>query len=369
MKKYIRILILFVIVGCKSGYENNDSLVEVDQSVIRQHIEHLASDDFQGRMPFTEGETKTVNYLKEEFHKLGLKPGNGDSYFQDVPVVEIFEMPSEKMLISSTDEVLELNYLSDFMAVTLKKENKISLEESELVFAGYGIVAPEYGWNDYEGIDWTEKTAIVLVNDPGFGSGDSSLFRGNDMTYYGRWTYKFEEAARQGASGVIIIHETVPAGYGWNLIVNGLSNSQINLKSKTSVADIQGWITNEAAIKLFDASKIENKDFRNLAGSKDFKPVPLGLNVSMKVNAKFKEDASKNVIAILPGTERKDEYIIYSAHWDHLGIGRAVENDSIYNGAADNATGTACLLAIAKAFKKEKQNKRSVIFLATALEE
>ena len=369
MKNYIKILFLLLLLGCKSESENNNSIGEVNQSTIGQHIERLASDDFLGRMPFTEGEVKTVNYLKEEFEKLGLMPGNGDNYFQDVPLVEITGIPSEKMIISGTNKVFGLNYFTDFIAVTLKTDNEVSLENSELVFAGFGIVAPEYDWNDYEGIDWTGKTAVVLVNDPGFGSGDSTLFKGDEMTYYGRWDHKYEEDGRQGAAGIIIIHETVPAAYGWNVVQSSWSGAQLSLESNSPVAVIQGWITSEAAIKLFKASDLEDKKFKEIAKDKDFKPVPLGLTASVKITNQIKRDISKNVVAVLLGKERKDEYIIYSAHWDHLGVGLPVNNDSIYNGALDNASGTACLLAIAEAFKKVKQPKRSIVFIAVTGEE
>ena len=369
MKNCIKFsLLALLVLGCKSGTEDN-SAVEVDQSTIGQHIERLASDEFLGRKPFTEGEVKTVNYLKEAFSKLGLLPGNGDSYFQDVPMVEITGMPSEKMTVSGADKHLDLNRFEDFVAFTSKTENEVGLENSELVFAGYGIVAPEYGWNDYEGIDWAGKTAVVLVNDPGFGSGDSTLFKGNDMTYYGRWTYKFEEAGRQGAAGVIIVHETEPASYGWNVVQSSWSGARLGLESDAPVADVQGWITSSAANKLFEASNLENKNFKEIARNKDFKAIPMGLTTSVKVTNTIKRDVSKNVIALLPGTERKDEYVIYAAHWDHLGVGKPVNNDSIYNGAVDNASGTACLLAIAEAFKKGEQPKRSVVFIAVTGEE
>lgn len=372
MKKYIGILSLLILGGCKDTPDDQDangSKSEVSQETLARHIEQLASDDFLGRKPFTEGEEKTVQYLKEEFSELGLNPGNGDSYFQEVPLVEITGTPSETMKISGPEGDLDLSYFEDFVALTLKPEKDISLEDSELVFAGYGIVAPEYDWNDYEGVDWEGKTAVVLVNDPGFATGDSTLFKGNEMTYYGRWTYKYEEAGRQGAAGVIIIHQTEPASYGWNVVQSGWSGAQLNLESDTPVADVQGWITQEAAERLFEASHLETSDFNRMALEPDFDPLPLGLSASVNVTNEISRNESRNVVALLEGDTRKDEYIIYSAHWDHLGVGRPIEGDSIYNGAVDNATGTAALLAIAEAFQKGDRPERSIVFLAVTAEE
>ena len=369
MGKYLMISVLLLLVGCKTDTKTDDGVVEVNQSTIGHHIERLSSDEFMGRKPFTEGEVKTVNYLKEEFSKLGLLPGNGDSFFQDVPMVEILGTPSDKMKISGPNGDFDLNYFDDFVLVAEKTDPVNILENSELVFAGFGIVAPEYGWNDYEGIDWKGKTAVVLINDPGFKSGDSTLFKGNEMTYYGRWTYKYEEAARQGADGVLIIHDTEPASYGWNVVQSSWRGAQLKIERNNPVADINAWISNESAKKLFEASSFKGEDYRVIAGQKGFKPISLGLTASVTVNNILKRDVSKNVVAILPGTERKDEYIIYSAHWDHFGIGIPVDGDSIYNGAFDNASGTACLLAIAEAFKKSGPTKRSIVFMAVTGEE
>ncbi|MFH6768961.1 M28 family metallopeptidase [Gaetbulibacter aquiaggeris] len=369
MKNLLFLLILVLIFNCKPKTKNDDVILEVNQATIGKHLERLSSDEFMGRMPFTEGEVKTVNYLKDEFSKLGLEPGNGKSFYQDVPLIEITGSVSDKMIISGPNGDFNLSYFDDFAALTTKAEEEVNLENSELVFAGYGIVAPEYGWNDYEGIDWKGKTAVVLVNDPGFKSGDLSLFKGDEMTYYGRWTYKYEEAGRQGAAGIIIIHETIPASYGWNVIQSSNTGPQLNLSSNTPVTDIQGWITYDSANKLFEASNTEIKDYKKLARNKDFRPVPLGLKASVKIKNTIKRDISKNVIAILPGTDLKEEYIIYSAHWDHFGIGKPVNGDSIYNGAADNASGTAALLAIAETFKKGIAPKRSIVFLAVTAEE
>ncbi|AWV97478.1 M28 family metallopeptidase [Arcticibacterium luteifluviistationis] len=370
IKNYLKILVAVVLFsGCKNDKESSENTVQVDQTTIGNHIERLASDEFLGRKPFTEGEVKTINYLKEEFEKLGVLPGNGDSFFQDVPMVEITGSPSEKMVISGNNGSFNLDRLKDFVATTNKPVTEVSLEKSELVFAGYGIVAPEYDWNDYEGIDWKGKTAVVLINDPGFQSGDSTLFKGNEMTYYGRWTYKYEEAARQGADGLIIIHDTKPASYGWNVIESGWSGARLVIESDLPLLNVESWISGESAKKMFDASSMKEKDYKTIARNKNFEPIPLDLNVSVSIKNKIKRDVSKNVIALIPGTERKDEFIIYSAHWDHFGVGKAIDGDSIYNGAIDNASGTAGLLALAEAFKKSNATKRSIVFMAVTGEE
>jgi Zn-dependent M28 family amino/carboxypeptidase len=369
MKNYFIILVALLLISCENDQEETTSLVAVNQENLGHHIETLASDEFLGRKPFTEGEVKTVNYLKEEFEKLGLQPGNGDSYFQDVPMVEITGTPSENMTITGENESFDLDYLKDFVATTNKTVPEVSLENSELVFAGYGIVAPEYGWNDYEGIDWAGKTAVVLINDPGFKSGDSTLFKGNAMTYYGRWTYKYEEAARQGAAGVIIIHETEPASYGWNVIESSWTGARLVIESDLPLLDVESWISGESTQKMFDVSSMKGQDYKTIAQDKGFQPIPLNLRVTVSIQNEIKKDVSKNVVAMIPGTDRKDEFIIYSAHWDHLGIGKAVNGDSIYNGAVDNATGTAGLLAIAEAFKKSEPTKRSIVFIALTGEE
>lgn len=356
-------------ISCSTEKKEEALMIEVDQATLGKHMERLSSDEFLGRKPFTEGEVKTVNYLKEEFEKLGLSAGNGDSYFQDVPLVEITGTPSETMIISGDGESINLEYLSDFVATTNKPEPEVSLENSELVYAGYGVVAPEYGWNDYEGVDWEGKTAVVLINDPGFQSGDSTLFKGNEMTYYGRWTYKYEEAARQGAAGLIIIHDTKPASYGWNVIESGWTGARLTIESELALLDVESWISGESAEKIFAASTMKGQDYKTLARNKDFNPVPLDVNVTVSIKNEIKKDVSKNVLAILPGSERPEEVIIYSAHWDHFGIGKAINGDSIYNGSVDNASGTAGLLAIAEAFKKANNNKRSLAFIAVTAEE
>ncbi|MCK0157119.1 M28 family metallopeptidase [Cellulophaga sp. F20128] len=369
MKNCLKIIVIVLFISCENNKKDTTTIVEVDQTTLAHHIERLASDEFLGRKPFTEGEVKTVNYLKDEFEKLGLLPGNDGSFFQEVPMVEIDGTPSETMIIAGKNESIALTRLQDFVATTNKVVPDVSLENSELVYAGYGIVAPEYGWNDYEGIDWKGKTAVVLINDPGFKSGDSTLFKGNEMTYYGRWTYKYEEAARQGAAGVLIIHDTEPASYGWNVIESSWSGAKLIIESDLPILNVESWISGESAQKMFDASAMKGQDYKTLASNKNFTPVPLDVNVSVAIKNKIKKDVSKNVVALLPGTDSKDEYIMYTAHWDHFGVGKPIDGDSIYNGAVDNASGTAGLLAIAEAFKKSNPTKRSIVFMALTGEE
>ncbi|WP_420315996.1 M28 family metallopeptidase [Ekhidna sp.] len=370
MKKNLAMLSMGAILfACQPSEKSASS--QISEESLKSHIEVLSSDDFQGRKPFTEGEIKTVNYLMDQFKAYGLEPGNGDSFTQDVPMVELTAMPSETMTIEGNGQTVELNVLEDFVAYTEQVVKEISLDASELVYAGYGVVAPEYNWNDYEGLDVKGKTVVVLVNDPGFASGDSTFFKGETMTYYGRWTYKYEEAARQGAAGCLIIHETVPAGYPWLVVRNSWSGASLYLDQSgdTYQPNVLGWITRDAAIKIFEASGEDMKNYTEMSRSADFKPFSLGLNASVTVNNNIKKDQSQNVIAKITGSERPDEYIIYSAHWDHLGIGQEIDGDSIYNGAHDNASGTATMLAIAEAMAKMDKPKRTVVFLAVTAEE
>ncbi|MEO9484150.1 MAG: M28 family metallopeptidase [Ekhidna sp.] len=370
MKKKLAILSLgAVLLSCKTSSET--STPEISEESLQTHIEVLASDDFQGRKPFTEGEIKTVNYLVDQFKAFGLEPGNGDSYTQEVPLVELTAKPSETMTIEGNGKKIELAVLDEFVAYTERVVENTSIEASELVFAGYGVVAPEYNWNDYEGLDVKGKTVVVLVNDPGFASEDSTLFKGETMTYYGRWTYKYEEAARQGAAGCLIIHETVPAGYGWSVVRNSWSGASLYLDQTggSYQPEVLGWITRDAAIRIFEASDVDMKNYAARSRSEDFKAISLGLNASVAVTNEIKRDQSRNVVAKITGSEKPDEYIIYSAHWDHLGVGPEIDGDTIYNGAHDNASGTATMLGIAEAMAQMDQPKRSVIFLAVTAEE
>jgi len=333
----------------------------------------LSSDEFEGRAPASEGEIKTVNFLREEFQKLGLKPGNGESYFQEIPMVVITADPSARLEVKGDKKLLSFAYKEQFVAKTQRVAEETSLVDSDLVFAGYGIVAPEYRWNDYEGLDVRGKTVVVLVNDPGYATRDPELFMGREMTYYGRWTYKYEEAARQGAAGCFIVHETEPAAYPWGVVQNGWTGPQFNLvreDNNMSRCAAEGWLEIEAARKIFAAAGLDFDKVKTEAAKSGFKAIPLGLKASLALKNTVKNVTSNNVVAWLPGSKRPDEYVIYMAHWDHFGRNPDLEGDQIFNGALDNATGTAALIELAEAFKKLKRPPlRSIVFLAVTGEE
>lgn len=372
---FILLFVVTIIWSCgKLGSNETSNAIEVDTTSIRRNLIKLSSDEFEGRKPFTSGEKKTIEYLKNEFVNMGFKPGNGDSYFQKVPMVEITVNPSKIMLITGGEKDLTYKYGDDYVVVTQRITEYVELKSSELVFAGYGTTAPEYGWADYEGIEWAGKTAVVLINDPGFATKDSTLFKGTTMTYYGRWTYKYEEGARQGADGLIIIHDIAPAAYGWDVVKNSWADASLILEDNEqniSKLAIEGWITKSVAEEIFSNAGLNLEKQMIAATQKEFKPVSLGMKVNVSINNDIKRDNSQNVIGIIKGSERPDETIIYTAHWDHLGIGEAdVNGDSIYNGALDNASGTAQMLAIAELFMKQKEKpKRTIVFLAVTAEE
>jgi Zn-dependent M28 family amino/carboxypeptidase len=349
---------------------DSTAIKAIDSTGFVKDITELASDVYMGRKPFTIGEEKTIHYLEQRFREIGLQPGNGDSFFQDVPMVEITSKPDGPLVIKGAKGSISLPYLDQYVISTKHAQPKVTVSNSELVFAGFGIVAPEYHWNDYAGLDVKGKTVVVMVNDPGFY--DSTLFKGKTMTYYGRWTYKYEEAARQGATGLIIIHDTPPASYGWNVVRSGWSKPRLDLQTaddNRSRADIEGWVTLESAKKIFALAGVSDS-LMEQAKHPGFKAVPLHVTTSITLTNNIRKSTSHNVIAQYEGTERKNEYVIYSAHWDHLGVGEAIKGDSIYNGAADNASGTAALLQLATAFTQLKQHpKRSVIFIALTGEE
>lgn len=362
--------------ACNSGETNvddADGLSAFSADSLGKHISQLSSDDFMGRKPFTEGETKTINYLKEQFAAAGLEPGNGNSYFQEVPMVQITTEASSRMQVASPKEKFMLQGFDDYVMWTDKTDSAISLNNTELVFAGYGVVAPEYNWNDYAGLDVKGKVVLVLVNDPGFNAHDSTLFKGKTMTYYGRWTYKFEEAARQGAKGCLVVHNTEAASYPFSVVQNNWNGSRLRLDNRgkqETLCDVIGWVSAPAAKRLLAAAGKDTALFAE-ADIPGFKGESLGLKLSATMKVKTEYNKSYNVIGKITGSKHPDETIIYTAHWDHLGIGKPDSTgDSIYNGALDNASATAGLLELARGFKSMKAApERTIVFLSVTAEE
>lgn len=336
-------------------------------------IRTISSDTFEGRGPGSKGETITLAYLEQEFTRMGLQPGNGDSWTQDVPMVELRGEIIEPLTFQIGDTEMALKPLDEFVLGSPLLDPEVALSGSEVVFAGYGVVAPEVEWNDYAGIDPKGKTVIVLVNDPGFGNGDESLFKGKAMTYYGRWTYKYEECARQGAAACIIVHETAGASYGWEVVRNGWTGPQFDLprgEGSDPVVPLAGWISRDSAVRLFEAAGMDFNALRETADTRAFEAVALNATASGKVKNEVRKADSKNVLAKVMGSTHPDEYIIYTAHWDHLGRTFGNPDDNIYNGAIDNGTGIGALLELAEAFASDPEPpKRSILFLAVTLEE
>ena len=346
----------------------------IDAGDFAEHVKQLASDEFGGRGPGTPGEEKTVEYIKAQFARIGLQPGNGSDWFQTVPMVETTADEASASMVATVGGAAQtLKFGTDMVIGTRTGKPQVDIKDSQLVFIGYGVDAPEQKWNDYAGVDVKGKTVVMLVNDPGFHAGDTKLFDGKRMTYYGRWTYKFEEAARKGAAAALIIHDTEGASYGWDVVKNSWSGPQYDLPAKDDPAPrvpAQGWITGEAATALFKAAGQDLGKLRAAANKRGFKPVPLDATLSLGFKSTSVEKSSRNVVGLLPGSETPDEAIVYMAHWDHLGTHEGEIGDNIYNGAVDNATGVAAIIEIAEAFRKAKvPPKRSILFLAVTLEE
>ena len=345
----------------------------IEEAVYRAHIARLASDEFGGRKPGTEGERLTLDYLESEFRKLGLKPGNGSSFLQEVPMVEITAGSDATLKFATAGVDANLKFREDMVIWTKRVKSAETMAASPMVFVGHGVSAPEFGWDDYAGIDMHGKTAVILINDPGFATGDATLFRGRAMTYYGRWTYKFEEAARRGATGAIIVHQTEPAAYGWDTVVNSWSTPQLDRATADGNAGrvaIEGWITETVAQRLFAANGTTLAEAVKRANTRGFRAEPLKSEASASVHNTVRRTSSHNLAAVIPGSQRPNEYVVYMAHWDHLGRLADCSGDCIMNGAVDNATGTSGLLAIAKAFmSSRKKPERTVVFLSVTLEE
>ncbi|WP_419162532.1 M28 family metallopeptidase [Candidatus Palauibacter sp.] len=345
----------------------------IDEAGLREHISVLASDEFEGRAPVSRGEELTIAYVAEAFEAAGLEPGNDGEWLQPVPLVSITADPEMRLTVSGESGETALEYGTGMMAWTKRVIDRSVLRDSELVFVGYGIVAPEYGRDDYAGIDVAGKTVVMLVNDPGYTTHDPARFNGRAMTYYGRWTYKFEEAGRQGAAGALIIHEPGPAGYPWEVVAGSWSGPQFALVAEDanlSRPAAEGWLTLEAAAALFERAGLSLETLSAEAASEDFGAVSLGLTANLEILNRIERSTSHNVVGRLTGSERPEEAVIYMAHWDHLGRDETLEGDQIYNGALDNATGVAGLIEIAAAFGGlERPPARSVLFLAVTAEE
>ncbi len=346
----------------------------ITETGYRAAIKTLASDEFEGRKPGQVGEAKTLAFLEREYRAIGLKPLPGGSYRQPVPLVEITAAPDARLLVDGDGGRASFAFADDMVVWTKHVASESHVDKSPIVFVGYGIVAPEYGWNDYAGVDMHGKTALILVNDPGFATRDPKVFRGGAMTYYGRWTYKYEEAMRQGASAALIVHQTAPAAYGWDVVRN--SNTGPHLDPETADGNaqrpaIEGWVTLATAQKI---CALAGRDFRTLeaaAAQHGFAPVPLAARASVGVHNTIRHARSANAVGWLPGAVRPDEYVLYMAHWDHFGkVTRADGSTEIFSGAVDNASGVAGILEIAKAFAHAgRRPARSVVFLAVTAEE
>src|SRR6185436_18405170 len=334
----------------------------ITYSDIMQHIKTLSADEFEGRGPGTKGEELSVKYLTEQYQRLGLKPGNPDgTYIQKVPLVGFTAAPQASF--TAGGKKIDLNFPTDYVAVSRRFTPESKVENSDIVFVGYGVVAPEYGWDDYKGVDVKGKTIVMLINDPAVPDAsdpsklDEKMFKGKAMTYYGRWTYKYEIAAQKGAAAAIIIHETGPAGYPYEVVSGSWSRENFDIQTpdkNMGRAAVESWITTERAKELFTASGQDFDALKKAALSKDFKPVALKAKANMTVKNTLREINSINVIGKLEGADPalKNEYVIYTAHWDHLGRDPKLTGDQIFNGALDNASGTATLLEIAEAFTK-----------------
>ncbi len=347
---------------------------QLSEATMKDITRILSSDAFEGRMPGSAGEEKTIALLSERYKAAGLQPGNGSSWVQEVPLVEITGKDYAPLTITGKGTDLSFDFRKDWVGVTYREEASTTIEDSELVFVGYGINAPERGWNDYAGLDVKGKTVVILVNDPDWqADGLEGTFNGRAMTYYGRWTYKYEEAARQGAAGALIVHQTDPASYGWNVVESSWTGPQAYAQrgpNAPPLTQMNGWLTEDAARKVLAAAEQDLDALTRAAQVKGFKPVPLGLTVSTSFASEFRSFMSHNIIGILPGTDAPDEYVIHTAHWDHLGrCTPAPDGDDICNGAVDNATGTAALVALAEAHAKAGPPRRSLVFLAVTAEE
>ncbi|WP_088330555.1 M28 family metallopeptidase [Lacimicrobium sp. SS2-24] len=356
------ILLLVSLLFCYSAW-CSDTGETFSQRAYQNYVKTLASDAFEGRGPMTEGEQRTVDYLVSELKQLGVKPGYQGDYVQTVPMASIAASQDMQLKIGS----LTFEPGKDFVSRTQQMTKLTQLQDSELLFVGYGIHAPEYNWNDYAGLDVKGKTLIMLVNDPGYATQDEEVFRGNAMTYYGRWTYKYEEAIRRGASGVFIVHETGAAGYPWSVVESGATGTKYMLVDDSGNSDeleAMGWMQTETAEQIFAAAGTDFQQLKAAAARPGFKPVALGLTANLKTTHWNKMGESRNVVGLIPGTSRKDEYILLTAHWDAFGKKVGVKGDNIFNGAVDNASGVAGVLELARMLSERNEPLQRSVLLA-----
>lgn len=376
MKKLILPVItcILLVAACtgESSLRRASDTITADE--LRDYVQTLGSDSYMGRKPFTGGETLTVAYLATELEKIGFAPAFGESWFQNVPMVEVTSRVTGMVTVTAGLRKIDFTAPDDIAVESPSMKQLVELVEIPMIFCGFGIVAPEYGRNDYAGLDVRGKCAVVLVNDPGLYTGDTTLFKGREMTYYGRWTYKYEEAARQGATAILIVHETVGAGYDYSIprkssISPGLYMEQA--EEDTPPCPVTGWFSAEAAERIFSAVGHDVESLRAEACAADFAGFPMGASISMTIANSHRRDSSLNVAGILRGSSTPEECIVISAHWDHFGIGEPENGDSIYNGAVDNGTSMAWAFEIGEAFAslKERPARSVILFFPTAEEQ
>lgn len=372
-------LAMLAAAGCKPAASSQTALPDVqvpDLSLgtLQDVTKELSSDSYEGRAPGTVGEKKTLAYLIGKFKAAGLEPGNNGKWIQDVPLVEITATNPTPLTFSGGKSPLTLQFGTDYVAGSYRLQPETRVKDSDVVFVGYGINAPEKGWDDYADVDVKGKTVVILVNDPDWESKETKgEFNGRAMTYYGRWTYKYEEAARQGAAAALIVHDTEPAAYGWNVVESSWTGTQYLAESANGGADqtvANGWIQLPKAKALFASAGQDFDALRAAAKKKGFKPVALtGVKASFGFDNQIAKKLSHNVVGLLPGAKRPHEYVLYTAHWDHLGRCAAVNGDDICNGAVDNATGVGGLVTLAQAQVKAGAPDRSMVFMAVTAEE
>ena len=388
MGKYLALAALCLLTGCSTinhvvqaplrwvGLSDDNAAVGIDQARLAEHIQVLASDRFEGRQPGTLGEARTVAYLSKAFEEAGAKPGNpSGSYTQMVPLVGL--KPQTDIGMQLNGKPFPLTLQKDVVASTRRVEKLVRVRKSPLVFVGYGVQAPEYNWDDYKGLDVRGKTLLMLVNDPQIPDPnapdglDEQRFKGRAMTYYGRWSYKYEIGAKLGAAAVLVVHETGPAGYPWGVVSDGMGQERFTLDAANGNSDkvaVNGWIRDDTVRRLMADAGLDFDQLKAAATRADFEPVALPGHASFQVRNRIRKVESANVAALVRGTQKPDELIVFTAHWDHLGRDSSLDGDQIYNGAVDNATGTAGLLELARAFAA-RPAERSVLMLAVTAEE